>query len=419
MGAATAFLMHVLNMARGIMAALACAGVFYIVGSALVPRRWDKSVGCGESPAILGAALYVLACWFGVAFGVPVERLAIIFGGVALVLAVARWRWLMAAFTARGAFARGAVGWLLAFILLYVLAYVFTMPPVSADYLPLAWTGNIDLLTYVRYTKYFMRLGPANLPGYSYLDYIYLQTPAVFYLLGGLSEFFGREPLRAAMSAQFALAALIGVFSGRIARAVFQLPSGAALAIACVVVCGPFFRYIVGAYYLSTLMSMPILLYLVWMTVADGVQGSRGFLGFLDVGLAVRFAGAYILLLFLYPFLLLAALAAQAAAIGLRFVADLQATDQHRAAWREGVENAGRTISAAVTPLALLVVGLFQRFAWSLYMVRSLSTPGIAGWPLDLISPLAVLGLPGTMTDLGRCRNCLGVEVAGPGMRLG
>ena len=115
----------------------------------------------------------------------------------------------------------------------------------------------------------------------------------------------------------------------------------------------------------------------------------------------------------------MAAVAAQAAAIGLRFVADLQSANQHRAAWREGVENASRTIIAAVTPLALLVVGLFQRFAWSLYMVRSLSTPGIAGWPLDLISPLALLGLPGTMTDLSRCRNCLGVEVAGPGMRLG
>ena len=196
MSAATAFLMHVLNIARGIMAALACAGVLYIVGSAIVPRRWDKSVGRGESPAILGAALYVLLCWFGVAFGVPVERLAIIFGGVALVLAVARRRWLLAAFTARGAFARGAAGWLLAFILLYVLAYVFTMPPVSADYLPLAWTGNIDLLTYVRYTKYFMRLGPANLPGFSYLTHLPSDTGSVLSAraLSGSSP----EPLRAA-----------------------------------------------------------------------------------------------------------------------------------------------------------------------------------------------------------------------------
>jgi hypothetical protein len=137
------------------------------------------------------------------------------------------------------------------------------------------------------------------------------------------------------------ITSLIGVFSGRIARAVFQLPSGAALAIACIVVCGPFFRYIIGAYYLSTLMSMPVLLYLVWMTVTGGSQdsqGSKGFLGFFDVGLAIRFGAAYILLLFLYPFLLLAAVAAQAAAIGLRFVADLQSTNQHRAAWREGRE---------------------------------------------------------------------------------
>ena len=428
MSAATALLMHMLNIAHGITAALVCAAGLYIVGSALVPRRWDDTVGRGESPAVLGAALYVLACWFGVMNGVPVVRLAMIFGGVALMLAVVRYRWLTRAFKARGVFTRGTIGWLLTFLLLYVLAYVFTMPPASDDYLPLAWTGNIDLLTYVRYTKYLMRLGPSNLAGFSYLGDVYLQTPAVFYLLGGLSEFFGQEPLRAAMSAQFALVALIGVVSGRMARSVFRLSNGAALAIACIVVGGPFFRYIVGAYYLSTLMSMPILLYLVWMTISNGSQGSQGshgsgasrkFLGFLDVGLAVRFAGAYILLLFLYPFLLLAALAAQAAVIGLRFVADFQATDLHRSAWREAVEHAGLTIGAAVVPLGLLVLGLFQRFAWSWYMVRSLSTPGIAGWPLDLISPLAVLGLPGTIADHARCRTCYGIEVAGPGMRLG
>ena len=35
-------------------------------------------------------------------------------------------------------------------------------------------------------------------------------------------------------------------------------------------------------------------------------------------------------------------------------------------------------------------------------MVLSLSQPGVAGWPLDIISPLAVLGLPGVLTDGGQ-----------------
>lgn len=49
------------------------------------------------------------------------------------------------------------------------------------------------LLTYVRFTRYVLQLGPSNLaayPGYSYLGFVYLQTPAVFYLLGALSFFF-------------------------------------------------------------------------------------------------------------------------------------------------------------------------------------------------------------------------------------
>ena len=76
------------------------------------PPPLGQSVRRG-SPSHSGAALYVLSCWLA-ASGVPVERLAIIFGGVTRVGCRRR---INAAFTARGAFARGAAGWLLAFIL--------------------------------------------------------------------------------------------------------------------------------------------------------------------------------------------------------------------------------------------------------------------------------------------------------------
>src|SRR5262249_193839 len=157
-----------------------------------------------------------------------------------------------------GVLSGSAFGWLFAFVFFYLVVYLFTIPPATSDSLPVAWTGNIDLLTYVRYAKYFLRLGPPNLPNFSYFDYAYLHTGAVFYFLGGLSPFFGREPIAAAMPAAFALVALAGWLCARISRAVFVLPVSASVAIGLMFVSGPFIRYIAGAYFLSTLMAMPV-----------------------------------------------------------------------------------------------------------------------------------------------------------------
>jgi hypothetical protein len=221
----------------------------------------------------------------------------------------------------------------------------------------------------------------------------------VFYVLGWLSLLFGQQPLSAAMPAQFALIALIGVFAARISRSVFAVSRSAALAIACILVSGAFFRYVAGAYFLSTLMSTPILLYLLWTTVS--IRPPR----LLDVELAIRFGSAYVLLLFMYPFLLFMALAVQAAAIVLMLVAEAQSGDRGWPAWREAGRNAGRTTCTVLLPLGLLTLCFFPRLAWSIDMVRDLSQAGIAGWPLDIISPLALLGLPGVTTGHVQVQN--------------
>lgn len=401
---------HVLSVVHGIVAALACLGAFWIVGLALVPRRWLASLGSGPSAVVLGAAIYVLVCWFGIELGVGLTRLALGFLAVVLALAVARRRRLLHAVGPRW-MSSGAASSALAFAGFYVLAYLFTLPPATSDYLPVAWTGNIDLLTYVRYTQYLERLGPSNVAGFSYLNFVYLQTPAVFYLLGWLSMLFGQDPLGAAMPAQFALTALVATMVARISRSVFSVSPSSALAIGAVAVSAPFFRYVAGAYFLSTLMATPVLLYLLWTTLEH--RATRGF----DVTLAIRFAGAYILLLFMYPFLLFAGLVAQAGAVGLMFVASGHTGEGGGRAWREAGRHAIRTASAMLAPLGLLAIGFHERVSWSIEMVRSLSRTGVAGWPLDLISPLAMLGVPGAMTDRHQCGDCPGIEIRDPAHR--
>ncbi|MCL4849684.1 MAG: hypothetical protein KJ066_24295 [Acidobacteria bacterium] len=393
-------LAHLLNLAYGIGASLACAAFLFLGGIVLVPARWKESLGCGEAPAMAGAALYVLGCWFGVKGGVAVASVAVAFASAVLVLAVVRHRWLIAALGDRVARGREAVGWAATFVLLYALAYALTIPPTTDDYLPFAWIGNVDLLTYLRYSRHLLHLEPSNVVGFDYLDYVYLQTPAVFSLLGGLSLFFGSDPMRAAMPAQFALTALIGLLAARVSRTVFGVSQPAAAGIACILISGPFFRYVAGNYFLSTLMSMPALLYLLWATVA-----SRGALA----SLAVRFASAYVLLLLVYPFLFFAGLAAQCGAVILMLAAGLQGRRPTGSLWREEARRLRLHVGAIVLALTALAIGLWERVWWSAEMVWTLSEPGSAGWPLDVISPFALLGLPGGMAH--------GTQVVGPVQR--
>lgn len=411
---AAALLAHAISIGYGIGASLACLACFQAAGVAVLPRRWRESPGGSATLAVVGAALYTLACWIGIFVGVPITWTAIGFaagavglGGLRLALRAAlrrgtaavaarrRQRALMAAAGAR-------VWWVVSFVLLYALAYVFTMPSVDGEFLAPAWTGNVDLMTYALYTRHLLHLGTSNLDGFLYLNFVYLQTPGLFALLGGLAQLFGQDPLSATMPAMFACSALVGVVAADIARRVFRLPRPVALAIAAALISGPFYRYIAGAYFLSTVMALPVLLCLLKWTVSGRVDRA------LAPTTIVRFGSAYLLLLLIYPFLLLMGVVAQGAAIGL------MALERSRAgagAWREALRRATRTTAAILVPLVPLAflirqpadpnrfadAPLMSRLEWTVDTARSLSAKGVAGWPLDLISPLAVFGWPDTI----------------------
>lgn len=394
-------LAHAGSVVHGAGASLACAAGLHLGGSALIPRRWDASFRVGESPAVLGAALYVLLCWFGIQFGIPVRTVAIGCAIAVLAVVCVRHRWFRGTRGLRAALSHAA-GWVVGFCVLYVLAYLFTMPPATDEYLPLAWSGNVDLLNYLRHTRHLLDLEPSNHVGFGYLGDVYLQTPAVFYLFGGFSLLFGADPMSAAMPVRLAFIALGGVLVARVSHAVFRMSVPAAIAIGGILISGPFIRYVAGAYFLSTLMSIPILLYLLWTTVAFRPQR------WLDGPVAVRFGSAYVLLLFIYPFLFFVGLAAQVGVVALTFALDLQLREATWSSWRAAGRNAGRVICTILAPLGLLALGLRQRLEWAAEMVRSLSQPGVAGWPLDIISPLAVLGLPGTLTNGGQVESPAG-----------
>jgi hypothetical protein len=381
--------LHVLSITHGIGAGLACFLVLQLAGVSLLPRQWCSRPERRGLPAVAGAAAYVFVCWFGIQANVRLGHLAAGFVVAVVLLALLRRRDAVAQL--RDWWTGPALGWLGLFAGLYVLAYLFTLPPVSAEHLPLAWLGNVDVLQYLVYSKYLMRLGTAPTPEISSHSYVYLQTPGAFHLLGGFAMMFGRDPMRAAMPAIFALMALAGVVAARLSRVVFRLSPASAAVVAGVMVSGPFLRFIAGHYYLSTLMGLPVLVHLLLIMVSH--RSAPGSLA----ELAAAFFAHDALLLFTYPYLLAIALMFQAAAIGLMFAASWQDGSSAREAARSiAVPAAG----ASLAPVLLCAV-VPGRIAWVSAMLRELSQTGRWGWALDVISPLALLGLPLPLNRLG------------------
>jgi hypothetical protein len=385
-------LLHLLHLAYGVGACVACFALFSLCGAALLPRRPAGQDGGSEdaAPAVLGAALFATVCWFGIKYGFRLNTAIGVWAGVAVVLTGLRWRHVRAEMAARALLSRRAAGWLLAFAAAYAASYVFLLPSVTGEYLPLSTLLNEDVYWYLTHTRYLQELGRSNVFGFSFLDYVYYQTPAVFYVIGLLSAFFRFDPLSASMPVLFACAGMMGVFAAAIAHKVFHLPRTAGVALGVILVSGSFFRYITGSYFLSSLMAVPVFLHLVWITVNDYRQKPA-----FDARMAVVFLSHDVLLLLLYPVFFFGAIAAQMAVFAVRAAAEGFAAEGWGVALRRVPGSAARMLIAMTIGAAVLVAIFQSHFFWAYRMAVYLSKPGVAGWALDVISPFAILGFPG------------------------
>jgi hypothetical protein len=399
--AAVSLVKHLLNILHGASASLACFSLLSLAGLAVLtwwPRvsQADRSPqeSSGSSihpyPAVLGGALFTLWCWYGEQLDLRLTTLVATFGAAVVVLSVTRWRRIGAILRADPLDPRGLIAWTCAFGLFYVVAYLFFTPDVSGRRLPLATYLNNDLMNYLNFTRAFQERGPSNVAGLSFLTAPqYLQTPAAFYVIALVAAFFRNDAMHAAMPLQFTLSAIIALLATRVCRSVFRAPWPWALAFGATAISGPFFRYVAGNYFLSTLITVPVLLNLLWTTVVRNRGGPR-----FNVPLAVEFGAHYVLLLLTYPILLVIGVAVQGATVLIAAV-PRTAAGAGSAAWRDDVaELAGLPLSIALG-LVLMAVAVPQHVLTAGQSVLYLSQRGIAGWPMAFISPLALFGFPG------------------------
>jgi hypothetical protein len=388
-------LAHLQHILHGTCATLAVFTLFYAAGVALhslLPRRPRReTLECDGYPAVLVAALFILWCWYAIQLGVDLEWATATFVGLLAVLIGLRIRAVAWELRARHVLGRETAGWVAIFAAMYAVSYLFFTPSVTGEHLPLATYLNNDLMNYLNVTVYLQRLGPSNLAGVAWLESAhYLFTPGVFYGIALLSWLFGGDPMSAAMPLQFSLSALIALLAARLSRAVFSTSLLWATAIAAALISGPFFRYVAGNYFLSTLMSVPVLLHLIWMTVGCGTSHR-----WLDVRLLARFGAHYVLLLFLYPALLVLAVAIQLSIAVTFSLLEMDWRAPFRRYRYEDARRAARLVLACAGALALTAIVAPVHIASSAGNVLYITRRGSAGWALDLISPASLFGLPG------------------------
>jgi hypothetical protein len=214
----------------------------------------------------------------------------------------------------------------------------------------------------------------------------------VFYIIGMFSWFFRLDPMSAILPLQLTCIALVGALATGTSRVVFSLSRAAAVIVGAILISGPFFRYVVGNSFVSTIVAMPVLLYLVGTSVQ--VREGRDWL---DAPLAFRYGACYVLLLLFYPPLFLVGIATQIALLVVLGLASGRATERPLRSTVADVAWQLRAVAAGLGVLALCALQSLLRLPGTLW---NLSQKDIAGWPLDFLSPLAIIGAPGSLISI-------------------
>lgn len=334
-----------LSLVLGLIKSTTFVYFLSLIGRSLWPDSRTNTV-------VSGSAIAIFISWFAIHFGLPLTLvcpLILILVGLALLLKnppLPLWSASLRPF-------------LIDFAFFYTLAFLFTWPPVGDAVLPIIKIANTDILNYMNTASYLQRLGPDNiatLPYFNADNFIYAFTPGVHIGLGLMAALFKGDVMQTMMPFLFMVCGLIGCAWVRLSQTYFGLSRMAALGIAAILFTGPYFRYIMHFYFLSSLVGMSIFLYLL-----------------MAQGAVLIYLPFYFLLFYCYPPLFVLAMAAQ---LGMSLITKL----------------------SSMTPI-LISAGLVLLIDphHSLEVMRWLSHitgPSLTGWPLDTISPLALLGLP-------------------------
>jgi hypothetical protein len=401
------------DVLTGIVATLFVIAFFYAIGLAVIPTRYTKAneTDSVTRPGVWGGAIAVLWSWYSLQLRIPFPLSIRVLGLIALALIFIRRRNIF--FGSRfKAIATQAPRFISMYSMFYVVSYIFLAPPVSDNYLPITRIFNNDIFNYFVLGKYVQDPGTPNIANFSFFDtpsMMLLFTPAILTWINAVATVFRNDTLAATMPVIFGSASLIGCSVVYLSRIAFNLSWRYALCIGTVTVSGPFFRYIVGNYFLSSLSAI----FFTLLLLKDSVK----FVQFDHQSrwskFASRFAALYIVIFYSYPPLLVVAIGLQ---VGFCVIYLMLYRKLHPLTDSMAVIYTLKTIFqwgfGFISCLALVVIvdpwHAHQMFRF-LHVIQSKS--GI-GWPLDLISPFGIFGFPSTITLHGPASHLIAINVS-------
>ncbi|CAN7474718.1 hypothetical protein LJR034_003093 [Caballeronia sp. LjRoot34] len=403
-------LAHVWNIGTGIGATLIVVAFVYLLGVALTPATAVRFLSKPSLSIALGASVSIVWCWYGIKFNITLPVCIQMLAILAAIILLVRCRKLTALSQLEESL-RTTPFFIAAFATFYTLSYFFLAPPTSTEYLPIARIMNNDIFNYFIITQYLQKLGTPNIAGFSFFDTPSMMltfTPGVFTVMQGVATVLHGDVLAATMPAIFAITALIGCAAVQLARGAFNVSKSVGFGIAAAFICGPFFRYLVSNYFLSSLIGMLFVMLLLVETVAIVSEPQQRSW----IRSIASCAPLYVVIFYCYPPLFIIGVGVQ-----LGFVATVTLVS----CWQKRGEASlyremGRAIAywTKLTLICLVIVIAVDpaHLAHIFRFLFLISQKGDIGWPLDFISPAAIFGFPSRLQLHGARRQTLGIALS-------
>lgn len=389
---------HLYNITYGVLTSLTSFLFFYLLGFVCCSEKFFVSLKFPAFPACLGASLFTLIGWYGIESHLAFYKIFTFVAILFIILILVRIRQITQWHYWKTTLAFGKISntffYLFSYILLYTLIYAFLPTPDSESYLPIARIDNLDVFNYINTTQHLQSYNVINIAHTSSNEPfpLYFDTPAVFYLLGWLSLFYHHNAMDACMPLLYSVAASIGLITIYYCHQFFSCSRQTSLCIAAILLCGTFYRFIIGFYFLSSLIG--ILIWLAFLLEILSINFSLPIKQHRFIYLFILMRVYEWLLLLIYPILFIINIFILMGVMGLM----LFFTHRHfhpSVFMRKFIYFLFCLISSAGLLfllnseyyLAHIVTNIFE-FSERLQFV----------WSVPLLSPLAILGLPTALT---------------------
>jgi len=385
---------HIGEIAYGVGVCFIVVSLFYAIGATVYRGLFKDKAAEASDLIVAGAAIFVMCCWYGVKTGNSLD----------IVVSCASGFWVLCFLLYAGVTRSTSLGlaseWRnvlvssCAFIVFFSFMYLSFYSWYDHDKLPIWYFANNDVFNYINTTDVLQKAAMSTrIAGYSFLRQ-YEPIPGVIHIFELFAKFYRGSALDAAIPILVGTLSTVGVIVATYLKKIFLLDWFLAVTIATVFLSGGFLFFVSANFFLSQLLGSTVALLSVYATLNWLKLREEG-----DVWWKVvrRFLPYSALLLYLYPILLSVTLVAQVTVIAGYYFLEQRQTQGHgsvfdlffflfkRCIWW------GVALSATVAVAAAFDLNhFFQTVQW----VFVLSKVGLFGWPLDLVSPAAVLAIP-------------------------